>query len=182
MRSFICFLFVCFSVTTAFCDGPRFYVSEVAKPIVSWNAANEYEGKFVMTGMLSGGDEVIISTQANALLIRTKHGKTMNELLVYVDEMAEDIEIGVYEYDFDKDGTMELMIVDSHDYYSSNIHVYRYSGGLTELVGNFTGMEFITLEENTLRLPYGSQGLAMEYIYLSGAFFELVYHDPNAEE
>lgn len=182
MKSVICTFLACFATTAAFCDGPRFYVDEAAKHIVSWNAENESTGKFVMTGKLTDGGEVVISTHANALIIRSKHGKAEQELLVYVDEQMLDIEIGVYEYDFDKDGTMELMIVDSQDLYAASIHVYSYNEGAFGLVGNFSGMEFINLEANVIRMPYGSQGLAMEYVYLSGAFFELVYHDPGAEE
>lgn len=182
MRSVICSLFACIATTAAFCDGPFFYVDEAAKHVVSWNAENESAGEFVMTGELANGGEVIISTHANALIIRSKHGKTGQELLVYVDEQMQDIEIGVYEYDFDKDGTMELMIVNAQDMYAASIRVYSYNEGAFGLVGNFSGMEFINLEANVIRLPYGSQGLAMEYIYRSGAFFELVYHDPGAEE
>jgi hypothetical protein len=182
MKSLIFSLLACFSITSAYCDGPRFSISDVAKPIVSWNAENEAAGKYVMTGKLSSGDEVIISTQANALLVRTKHGKEVEELLVYVDEAAQDIEIGVYEYDFDNDGSMEIIVADANEYFACNVHVYSYSGGLSELVGNFFGQEFINIENNILSLPFGSQGLASEYLYSNGAFFELIYHDPNAAE
>jgi hypothetical protein len=185
MKSIICSLLACFATTAAFCDGPRFSVTTAGnnlQPVAAWNAENEAAGKYVMTGKLSDGGEVIISTQANALLVRTKHGKMMNELLVYVDEMTEDIEIGVYEYDFDNDGSMEIIVADASDYFACNVHVYRFSEGSPELVGNFFGQEFIHIVNNIISLPFGSQGLASEYLYSNGAFFELIYHDPNAGE
>ncbi|MES2554968.1 MAG: hypothetical protein V4604_02400 [Bacteroidota bacterium] len=157
-------------------DGPPFEVIGGAKLIVSFNVEDEAAS---VKGKLSSGDEIIISARQNTLSIQAIHHKMGKELLAIEDYEAQSLLISVYEYDFDKDGEMELIVVDSPDYSIVNIHIFRYSNGLTELVGNLFGQFLISLEDNVISLPFGSQGLTDEYIYRSGAFYNLVYHDPE---
>lgn len=156
-------------------DGPPFAVVGDAKLIATFNVADD---PVLVKGTLSSGDEITISTLQSALVVRANHNKLANEVYT-IEDASETILISVYEYDFDKDGEMELLIVDSPDFYAVNVHVFRYSNGLKEMVGNLFGQFLISLEDNVVSMPYGSQGLTDEYIYRNGAFYHLVYHDPE---
>ena len=173
------FLAISYSFFT-YADGPPFEVTGGAKLIASWNPYDEVN---TVSGKLSSGDEIVISNWQNAITVKSVHNKIGNDIwAMEVEEYDDLILINVYEYDFDKDGEMELMVVNSPDYWSSFIHVFRYSNGLKELVGDFIGQFLISLEDNVVSLPYGSQGLFNEYIYRNGAFYNLVYHDPASND
>ena len=176
MKALTGFLFTCLFMATAQADGPIFHVFGDARLIASWNYDS---GAADASGYLSNGDQLLLRSQQMSIGISAVH-KNIGKQLAYIDqESAASAEIAVYEYDFDKDGDPEIMIVDSPEYSIVNIRIFRYSNGLAELVGHFSGQFAIHLEGNSISLPYGSQGLSSDYIYRGGAFFELVYHSPE---
>ncbi|MDH4473674.1 MAG: hypothetical protein QE487_13780 [Fluviicola sp.] len=156
-------------------DGTPFEVIGGAKLIATWNSDGESD---LVKGKLSSGDEIIISTKQSALVVQAIHKKLGKELVVIDDYSEQSMMVSVYEYDFDKDGETELMVVDSPEFSIVNIHIFRYSNGLTELVGNLFGQFLISLEDDIISLPFGSQGLTDEYLYRNGSLFNLIYHDP----
>ena len=163
------------SLFTFAIDGPPFEVIGGAKLIATWNTDGESD---LVKGTLSSGDDIIISTKQGALVVQAIHKKLGKELVVIDDYSEQSMQVSVYEYDFDKDGETELMVVDSPEFSIVNIHIFRYSNGLTELVGNLFGQFLISLEDNIISLPFGSQGLTDEYLYRNGSLFNLIYHDP----
>jgi hypothetical protein len=175
----ITFLAISHSLFT-FADGPPFEVTGGAKLIASWNP---YDDLNKVSGKLSSGDEIVISNVQNGITVQSFHRKLENNLWAMAVEGYDDlIMVNVYEYDFDNDGEMELMVVYSTDYASSFIQIFRYSNGLKELIGDFMGQSLISLEANLISLPYGSQGLVNEFIYRNGSFYELTYHNPLGKD
>lgn len=176
-------LILAFTVTTSLftfaIDGSPFEVIGGAKLIATWNTDGESD---LVKATLSSGDDITISTKQGALVVQAIHKKLGKELVVIDDYAEQSMQVSVYEYDFDKDGETELMVVDSPEFSIVNIHVFRYSNGLTELVGNLFGQFLISLEEDIISLPFGSQGLTDEYLYRNGSFFNLIYHDPLNRE
>lgn len=180
MKSIIATILICFVTNCALSiDGAPFEVIGKAKLIATWNVEDDVNR---VNGTLSGGDEISISILQGNLTVQVIHNKVGNQLLILEDYDTESLMISVYEYDFDKDGLPEIMVVDSPEFSIVNIHIYRYSNGLSELVGNLFGQFGIFLEDNLITLPYGSQGLVDEYLYKDGSFFNLVFHDPNKED
>jgi hypothetical protein len=85
----------------------------------------------------------------------------------------------VFEYDFDDNGTKEICIAYENGPMTFKMEVYRYSGGLSELVGSFDGQMQCEIKNNRIQFEYGQQGIVETYLYEDGIFFELVIHDPN---
>jgi len=180
MKSMLTTLLICLITNFALSiDGPPFVVVGDAKLIATWNVEDDVNR---VEGTLSCGDAINILTIQGNLYVQAIHNKVGKELMPIEAYDTESLMISVYEYDFDKDGLPEIMVVDSPDFWVVNIHIYRYSNGLTELVGNLFGQFGIFLEANMISLPYGSQGLIDEYLYKEGSFFQLVFHDPNKED
>lgn len=170
---------ISYSLCAFAADGPPFEVIGGAKLIATWNSDGESD---LVTGKLSSGDQITISTQQSALVVQAIHKKLGKELVVIDDYSEQSMQVSVYEYDFDKDGETELMVVDSPEFSIVNIHIFRYSNGLTELVGNLFGQFLISLEDDIISLPFGSQGLTDEYLYRNGSLFNLIYHDPQNKD
>jgi hypothetical protein len=135
-------------------------------------------------GRLTSGGEVSFSSSQGITEIVVKYGKTAKVVTAVEPEATatEELYIQVFEYDFDQDGKPELCIAHSSGVMAFKVEVYRYSGGLTELVGNFDGQMRCEIAKNAISFPYGTQGLSSDYIYANGSFFELVYHDPSKKE
>ena len=135
-------------------------------------------------GRLTSGGEVSFSSSQGITEIVVKYGKTAKVVTAVEPEATatEELYVQVFEYDFDQDGKPELCIAHSSSAMEFKLEVYRYSGGLTELVGSFDGQMRCEIAKNAISFPYGSQGLSSDYIYANGSFFELVYHDPTKKE
>jgi hypothetical protein len=87
--------------------------------------------------------------------------------------------ISVYEYDFDNDGQKELLVVEASDFMYNTVWIYKYTSGMSELVGEFYAQQKVILEKNRIILPVGSQGIFTEYIYENNSFYELKLHNPD---
>ncbi|ASS48760.1 MAG: hypothetical protein A3D31_06550 [Candidatus Fluviicola riflensis] len=161
-------------------DGPPFEVIGGAKLIASLNIENE---ETLAKGTLSTGEEIIISN-GDILFSVKLNVSSMGSFPLMSKLKSEDyggnpLLISVYEYDFDKDGEMELMVVHSAGDYFVELEIFRYEKEEPQLVGSLFGQFLISLEDNVISFPYGSQGLTDEYIYRNDAFYNLVYHDPK---
>ncbi len=152
----------------------RIVVKGSPKFLSKWSWANDSP----ITSLLNSGDKLTIKLATQSGIEVTTTFNNINKQLLILEE-DENLVISCYEYDFDKDGNKEIVVIVSPDYAILNIYVFKYSKGLSELIGNFGGQFEIIFEQDLMILPFGSQGLASEYIYRSGAFFELIYHDPN---
>jgi hypothetical protein len=157
----------------------RFIVKGTAKLIATWSGKTLYDA----SGTLASGDKISITTRQIGIYVNVIHNNVGKQLVTTGGEdVLESTIVKVYEYDFDSDGQKEIIVIHSPEFSIVTVEVFRYSAGLTERVGNFNGQFDVILEKNSIYLPYGSQGLGVEYLYMNGAFFELVYHDPDQKE
>ena len=155
----------------------RFTVSGGAKLIASWTGKDMKDG----IGKLSSGEKIEITTRQVGVFVSVQHKNSAKQIVATGDEESlTSTEVKVYEYDFDKDGVNEIMVVHSMEYSLVTVEVFRYQAGMSERVGNFTAQFEIALDGNSIYLPYGSFGLGDKYLYIDGAFFGLIYHDPNS--
>lgn len=83
------------------------------------------------------------------------------------------------DYDFDKDGTPEVVVAASNQLDQTFVWVFGYNFVALEndmtpldLLLHAEGQSDINIIDNKITLPYGSQGLFEEYIYSNGAFTE----------
>jgi hypothetical protein len=154
----------------------RFKVKGTAKLIATWTGKTLNDAY----GSLTSGDKVSITRGQIGIYVTVSHNNVGKKLVAKGGEdVLENTIIKVYEYDFDSDGQKEIIVIHSPEFSFVTVEVFKYSGGLVERIGNFNGQFDIMLDQNTIYLPYGSQGLYDGYLYKSGVFFELRYHDPN---
>ena len=159
----------------------RFTVHGAAKLITTWSGMTQDDA----SGTLDSGDEIIISTDIYGVGVRALHNDVLKELVSPRYGMEEDLGrviVKVYEYDFDSDGLNEIIVIHSPEFSILTVEVFRYCSGLTERVGVLGGQYQVWLEENSIRLPYGSFGLGHEYLYINASFYELVLHDASPKE
>ncbi len=156
----------------------RFKVKGTAKLIATWTGKNPNGA----SGKLSSGDKVSIMRRQNGIGVSVIHNNVGKQLVKILENNLEVTIIKVYEYDFDKNGQKEIIVIHSPIFSFLTVEVFKYSGGRAERIGNFNGQFKIILDENNIYLPYGSQGLCNEYEFHSGAFFELIYHNPDNKD
>lgn len=157
----------------------RFKVKGTAKLIASWTGKTPNDA----SGTLASGDKVSIMARQIGIGVTVIHNNVGKQLVETGGEYDFEVTIiKVYEYDFDNDGQKELIVIHSPEFSLVTVEVFKYSEGLAERVGNFNGQFEIILDKNTIYLPYGSQGLGDEFLFKSGAFFELVYHNPDKKD
>jgi predicted small secreted protein len=149
-----------------------------AKLIAEWSGETLTDG----LGTLSSGDKVEITTRQVGVFVSIYHKKMVKQIVATGgEEFVLSTVVKVYEYDFDKDGQQEIVVIHSPEYSIATVEVFRYQSGMVERVGKFNGQFDIVIDANTITLPYGSVGLGDTFIYLNGAFFGLVYHDPEGK-
>jgi hypothetical protein len=158
----------------------RFEVKGPAKLIATWTGKTPNGA----SGTLTSGDKISIMTRQIGVGVTVIHNNVGKQLVETGGENDSEVVtiIKVYEYDFDNDGQIEIIVIHSPESALVTVEVFKYSGGLAERVGNFNGQFEIILDKNTIYLPYGSQGLGYEFLFKSGAFFELVYHNPDKKD
>ncbi len=146
--------------------------------IASWSASSPESNA---SGKVNSEDEVSIIVHQNQIGISLIHNNKATKLESIYDENLPDstFEVEVYAYDFDKDGQKEIVVIYAPESSFSYVKVFKYLKSFSELVGNFEGQSTIIIEDNTIVLPYGGQGLYSEYLYKDNNFFELKYHSPS---
>lgn len=170
----ICLGFISLSLTAQ--DYDRFIMNGNAISIVSRIGDVGPE----VSGYMRNGDEVKIYFSQVGVFVDVIHrGKAKNLISAGSFEQEEKTVIEVFEYDFDDDDVNEIIVVESPGIITLNIYVFRYSEGLTELVGRFDGQFEVILSGRVINLPYGSHGLTNTYCYFDGSFYELVLHNPE---
>lgn len=157
-----------------------------AKQIAFWTPFDDSKA----SGVTSAKDEVRIAFEQVTTYIRIYH-KSVGKNLWSGSEGYEYYfgggykegelipSISVYEYDFDNDGQKELLVVEASDFMYNTVWIYKYTSGLSELVGEFYAQQKVILEKNRIILPVGSQGIFTEYIYENNSFYELKLHNPD---
>ena len=156
-------------------DNSRISLKGNAKLLTTWSWKTEKS----VSNLLSSGDRITVKMQTQAgIEVLLTHNNVVKQLLT-INE-SEELFIQCFEYDFDNDGRKEIIIASSPDFAALNVYVFNYSNGLNELVGNFGSTFEIILNKNVILLPLGSQGLGSEFCYRNGAFYELIYHEPNS--
>ena len=84
MKTLVFSLLTCFGYTPAFCDGPRYFIDEAAKPIITWDP---YEATTNGDGDLSCGDAIYIqTTNTGGLIVSLLHGDIKKELNTFTDK------------------------------------------------------------------------------------------------
>lgn len=169
-------LLICLTTSLSAQVEQRFKVKGNAKLIATWSGKSPSNA----TGTLTSGDVISITTKQISFYVDVVRNNIKKQLVSSGgDDVIESTVVQVYEYDFDSDGQKEIVVIHSPEYSILTVEVFRYSSGLAERVGNFNGQFNIVLDKNTISLPYGSQGLSEDYVFIGGSFFSLVYHDPN---
>ncbi|HTA84194.1 MAG TPA: hypothetical protein VK783_14715 [Bacteroidia bacterium] len=156
-------------------------VNGKAKLIATWNSKTS---KKAIKNLLDNGDTLIMKLW-QTVYIAVKHGKEETEI-ERISELNEEgglhsdsTVIEVYEYDFGDNGEKEIIVAYCSVFSLLHAQVFRQSGSLVKLIGNFSGQFEINLNKNIISFPIGSQGISNDYLYKDGAFFQLAYHDPN---
>lgn len=178
MKKLIYIATIVFLTTSAYGQTEElFKVKGAAKLISTWTSKTPID----TSGTLTSGDKISFTAKQGLIIVHVIHNK-IGEWLdgIDVDGVLESTIIKVYEYDFDSDGQNEIIIIYSPAFSLVTVEVFRYSGGLVKKVGNFNGQFDIVLDKNTISLPFA--GVGYEYLYKNGAFYELVYHDPNKKD
>ena len=177
-------MFICLNVFGSDGSPTLFKITGNAKKVLFFSSKTEKSA----SGKLSNGDIINIYFKQADYYVTVTHGtitKTLAEQNCCISKNSSNdlfSEIGVYEYDFDKDGNDELIIVHSNELLSSIAEIFRYSVGISERIG-FIPFQFeFILSQNEIRTPLGSQGLGESYIYKDGFIFELKRNVPEQME
>lgn len=88
--------------------------------------------------------------------------------------------IEITEHDFDNDGIPEILVASTDTGGLLSLKIYKYYPSAQKSnnlrmenwaeVGNFTGQFEIRLEDDTIYLPFGSQGLYDSYVWVKNKF------------
>ncbi len=158
-------------------DNSRIHLIGSADLLTTWS----WKTDKTVTILLASSDKLTVKMQTQAGIEVLLTHNSISKRLITINE-SEDLFIQCFEYDFDSDGSKEIIIASSPDFAVLNVYVFKYSNGLNELVGSFGSTYEIILKKNVILLPLGSQGLGSEYCYREGVFYELIYHDPKSTE
>lgn len=90
--------------------------------------------------------------------------------------------VQVAEHDFDSDGVPEIVVAVGNEMLDMALNVVKYHAPQSpddagrqenwELIGSFLGQEKAYLQQDTIELPFGTQGLFEEYTLKKGKFFQ----------
>jgi hypothetical protein len=135
-------------------------------------------------GLLSNGDRITIIQRQIGFNVHIIQGNIVNFLTNDGSEdELEDFVVEVYEYDFDKDGINEIIVLISPEFSIIQVEVFKYNAkGDVKRVGGFEGQFKIVLDKNSISLPFGSFGMGNEYVYKKGIFKEVEFRDRIFEE
>lgn len=128
---------------------------------------------------LSNGAKVLIRTTNGDVIQLIVNSKEVNRNLCDFENYEGWHEIAIFEYDFDKDNINEIIIIQGE--YDGEVVVALSRDILSEVIGKFYYQGIVELINDRIILPYGSQGLANQYLYDKGIFYELIWHNPNEE-
>ncbi|MGZ5242887.1 MAG: hypothetical protein ACXWEY_09310 [Bacteroidia bacterium] len=171
-------IFSCFKSKAQVLDDRITMEGNYVKLVATWSL----EKPEIIERYLSSGDKISIvgKYQIHTVVELIHKNITKDLILVEGEEMPENTIIKVFEHDFDQDGTTEIIICNSPDYSNTFVDIFRSSKGLVEKVGHFEVGLTIALNKGLLSFPKDSNVRERsDYYYKDGAFYELVYHDPN---
>jgi hypothetical protein len=140
----------------------------------------EQSEKDIESIKLSNGAEVLFRITNGDAIQLIIHSNDVHRNLCdfeYVDGWHE---IAIFEYDFDKDKISEIIIIQGE--YDGEVVVALSRDILSEVIGRFYYQGIVELINDRIILPFGGQGLANQYLYDKGDFYELIWHNPNSEE
>ena len=90
--------------------------------------------------------------------------------------------IQVAEFDIDSDGQPEILVLFGNGLIDLYVNVFKYHPPQKskdvqreenwEVIGSFTGQEYLLVSKQTIQIPYGSQGLYSEYCWVKGKFVQ----------
>jgi hypothetical protein len=136
--------------------------------VANWSREAMIDGK----GKLFNGDSIVINCRKDGAEVSVIH----NNIPTKIDYSGAEAEfenfiIHVCEYDFDKDGENEIIIVDSPESMFFVVFVFKKNAtNLFKMVGEFEGQIGVYLSKNRISLPIGSGGTGEEYLFIDGAF------------
>jgi hypothetical protein len=88
-------------------------------------------------------------------------------------DLAADYVLHAGTFDFDRDGTPEVVVVVGDTLTDLAVNVFRLNTKKQFVrVGTFEGQQKAILEGNAVVLPYGSKGLFFEYRWKNGKFIQ----------
>jgi len=145
--------------------------------ISSWKGSDSED----IWGVLANGNKISISKKQSFIYV-TVYATNVGTHLIALDLENDEIKdtlVKVYEYDFDKNGGKELVVIYSTAFSFLNVEVFRFVSGISERIGNFKGQFEVYLENDTVFLPIGSQGIGDEFMYKDYSFYKLILHNPE---
>lgn len=90
--------------------------------------------------------------------------------------------VQVAEHDFDSDDVPEIVVAVGNEMFDMELKVVKYHAPQSlnnagrqenwELIGSFSGQDKAYLQQDTIELPVGVQGLFEEYTLVKGKFFQ----------
>lgn len=170
-----------------FAQQPRFMVEGNAKRVVFWSGKDPHE----RTGYFddwSLRQQVQIVPTANGAIVRTEgqYWYGTDVLRMETTDRSK-LEVAVYRYDFNQDGSYEGFIVYSPKPGEAHMLVYRYINDEKPwLIGKFQGLDRFTLKGPLVIVPYEyfyeEHAYTRKYAYYDRDFYEMVRHDPEEGE
>ncbi len=116
---------------------------------------------------------------AVTLPVNFKCDEDLNFILDEYEDIAEGYYVQIGEYDFNNDGRPEVIVGGGDGVSYMCVNIFRYHPPEEkmrnedwELVGKFSGQVEAIIEGQSIRLPYGSQGLESEQTWVKDKFVE----------
>lgn len=127
-----------------------------------------------LTMILKNGGNIVVGFHKYYVEVTFINKSKGQDLLVITEKDLENY-LQVAEYDFDNDGTSEIVIIYGDGISDMTTLIYKRNNNKYEEIGNInTGQKKCFFSFKTITLPFGSQGLYFEYKLLNGKFIKTV--------
>jgi hypothetical protein len=123
---------------------------------------------------LVNGETIVIRFKQFTVDVVHLH-KDFGEYLLNITESDDWTRLQACEYDFDKDGVNEIIIAYGDCSINFEMAVFKRVNKEYKKIGDFSGQEYCSVNQNIITIPYGFQGLFFEYKFKDGKFIQTVF-------
>jgi len=120
---------------------------------------------------LSNGDNLLIGFRTYFVDVKVLKGSE-GQTILSVEESNEWENMQACEFDFEKDGKNEIVVVYGDGFSYMQVCVFKLTGSTYKKIGDFEGQNVCELSNGKIILPFGSQGLFSEYSLINGKFVQ----------
>lgn len=171
---------------TMFAQTPRYTVVGDAKKVLSWTGQNPREESWYLDDRNYRHRIKVAPTENGAVVLMDNWREDIEVLRIHTTN-RKDLQVGIYTYDFNGDGTYEAFIVYSPKPGEAHMKVYyRITDERPWLIGHFQGLDRFILKGPLVLVPYEyfyeEHAHMHKYAYYDRDFYEMVRHDPEGEE